>query len=353
MDTVTHLVAGALTPLAFKNAPKSRWLIPFGILCGELPDLDVLAGSSPEALLVVHRGITHALAVQPFSALLMALLFHRVLKQGDASGRWTFAKTWQVAFMALLIHLFLDCMTTFGTRIFLPFSAYRVAIPAMYIIDPVLTLPVLLLLVILLRRGGSAAPAEKRVGLAGKGLAWMLCYPFLALAVGLAAQHALSGRHADPGAPHGVCRVMLTPEPLAPLYWKIIAETEDRYFMGGVFLPGLGGEIAFIPYLRADRELWLRLRREQPLFAVYADFVSFPVQRTEQRADGTTLVEFRDLRYEPTLPGLMKALGRSDGLFLMQAALDREGGLLEYRFLRRGKLADTAWEKALPKREGV
>jgi hypothetical protein len=200
----------------------------------------------------------------------------------------------------------------------------------------------------MLRRGGSGYPAANRTRLARRGLAWTFCYPFLGLALCLATQNALSARYVDMTKPGGIRRIVLTPEPLAPLYWKVVAQTEKQYLMSSVFLPSKGKELSFRSYTRAEPELWQRLQREQPLFAVYADFVSFPVQRTEKREDGNTFVEYRDLRYEATLPALMKAVGRDDGLFLMQAVLGPGETLLQYRFLKRGKLTDTPWEKPLP-----
>ncbi len=342
MDSVTHLVAGALTPLAFKNAPKARLMTVFGILCGELPDIDILAGKSPEVLMNVHRGITHALALQPVFALVMALLFHAALKKRDAAGTWTFAKTWSVAFTALLIHLFLDCMTTFGTQIFLPFSSYRVALPAMYIVDLALTLPLLAVWIILLRRGRGRHTARA-------ALAWLVCYPLLCLGLNYGLAAHLSSRYAAPGNPYGITRLELSPEPFSPLNWKVVAETPSRYRMARYFLPHAGRALEFTEYDRPDPRRWAELQREAPLFALYGKFASYPVCSEGKETDGDTVITFRDVRYEATLPKLMAALGRRDGLFLMQAKLHPDGSLAACRFLRRGREADeTPWRVCRP-----
>ncbi len=346
MDSVTHLVAGALTPLAFKNAPKARLMTVFGILCGELPDIDILAGRSPEVILSFHRGITHALVLQPVFALVMALLFHWALKKRDVTGNWTFGKTWAVALTALCIHLFLDCMTTFGTQIFLPFSAYRVALPAIYIIDLALTLPLIIVWVTALRRGRARRMARG-------ALAWAVCYPLLCLGLNYGLAAHLNARYAAPGNPGGITRLQLSPEPFSPLNWKVVAETKatpghpgGQYLMARYFLPHAGGPLAFTAYDRPDPVLWARLRREAPLFAMYADFVSFPAVTAQHEANGDSLLTFRDVRYEATLPGLMAAVGRKDGLFLMQAELRPNGALAAYRFLHRGReAADTPWRR--------
>lgn len=337
MDTFTHLVAGALTPLAFKNAPKTRALTVFGIVCGQFPDIDVIAGSNAEAFLSIHRGYTHALALQPIFALGLALVFHRLLKKGDANGTWSFGKTWSVALLALLIHIFLDCMTTFGTQIFLPFSDMRVALPAMYIVDLLLTLPLLAVWIFILRRGGSGAPERARVFPARSALAWLLCYPLMALAL----NHALAARlemiYAARGNPLGITRVELSPEPFAPLNWKVVGIAPDKYHMARLFLPRAGSELVFTAHDRVTSPLWEKLQQEEPLFSVYAKFVTYPLQTVSAESGGNATYTFRDMRYEATLPKLMAAVGRTDGLFLMQAKLTAAGELVAYRFLKRGR----------------
>jgi inner membrane protein len=132
-------------------------------------------------------------------ALILALIFHRLLKKGDANNTWTFAKTWAVGLLALYIHLFLDCMTTFGTQIFLPVSNYRVALPAIYIIDLAMTLPLFSSWICILRRGGSKAPAARRTPIARGSLAWLFAYPLFALCLNYTAAHALEKRYATAG----------------------------------------------------------------------------------------------------------------------------------------------------------
>ena len=76
MDTLTHCVAGGLTPLLFKRAPKRTALIWFGIAAGELPDIDFFFGSgTPEGLMLIHRGLTHSLFLQPFLTLALVVPF--------------------------------------------------------------------------------------------------------------------------------------------------------------------------------------------------------------------------------------------------------------------------------------
>lgn len=233
MDSLTHLVAGALTPLAFRHTPKRAAVVAFGMIAGSLPDIDVLFGGSPEALLSLHRGVTHAFFWQPLFVLILVLPFYFWLRRHPlpfrrpgagqaglagspgptdragladraeladraAPGGFTFGRIYVVALAATCIHIYLDCMTTFGTQALLPFSARRVALPAMFIVDLLLTVPLIILLVAALRQPPEAAPAlsgksaeavqspvysARARRLARFGLAWALLYPLASLGV--------------------------------------------------------------------------------------------------------------------------------------------------------------------------
>lgn len=348
MDSVTHLVAGALTPMACKSAPQTKTMILFGILCAQLPDIDIIAGKSPEALMSLHRGITHALVAQPVFALVMALLFHALIKKSDPGSGWTFAKTWLLALFCLLTHLFLDSMTTFGTQIFLPFSDMRVALPAMYIIDLLLTLPLLAALLILLRRGVRRMPPLSRVRLARGALLWLFCYPLAALALNHALAANLEERYARKGNDLGITGVELSPEPFSPLNWKVVGIAPDAYYMGRYLLTRPGEDLAFTKYNRVDPGLWNKLRADVPVFSLFSDFATYPYQTERPTGDGKRLITFADLRYEATMPGLMEAVGRGDGIFLMQAKTGTNGAPVAWRFLFRGRDAATQPWTVLP-----
>lgn len=348
MDSLTHLLAGAATPLVFRNAPKSRLLIPFGIICGEFPDIDILAGSSAEAFLSIHRGITHALITQPFSALLLAFLFHGALKKKDAAGSWTFGKTWLLALLALLIHVYLDCMTTFGTQIFLPFSTFRAAVPGMFIVDPLFTIPLAGIVITLLVRGGSKTPPYRRMPLARTALAWVLVYPLLSFGVGQAAAAHLSGRYAAEKSALDVRRVHLTPQPFTPVVWKFVAVAGDeRYIMGSFSILRPGDVAGVREFPRMDARLWADLQASVPLARMYADFASFPTGTFRAPAKGDPeserILVVRDLRYESTW-GSLPGLSGDGSMFLFEVCLDPDNRPLAWRFLRQsGDRPVTPW----------
>lgn len=382
MDSLTHLVAGALTPLAFPNTPKRAAVLGFGIAVGELPDIDVLFGISPEALLVLHRGITHSLVWQPVMVLIAVIPFF-IWMQGKAPRRLAaerdteicprpgaqnspgFLTMYFMALFAVFTHIYLDCMTTFGTQILLPFSPARVGLPAMFIVDLLLTIPALILLVrawrqkadICLVPAGAGLPPAKGSAdgfafVSGKsrhfariGLAWILLYPLAALGINYTATAYLEKND------QGGKRTLLT-EPFSPLLWKSLVDEGDSYSMSTLNLLNPGKDCATERFSKPDAGLYARLKEQLPLFGQFEQFCSFMVQMERspspyaRAGHGEKVKEyaFVDMRYlmSPDSPALW--IGRTDPNFVLEARVNEDGSLLAYRFLQRGKDADSkAW----------
>ncbi|MGE9984698.1 metal-dependent hydrolase [Desulfovibrio sp. SGI.169] len=209
MDPVTHAASGAVAMLALPSRPASRWAVPLAALAAASPDLDILFASTPLQFLLLHRGITHSLAGVPALGLLLALCC-RPLWRASTPERWSFGKVWLLACAMLLLHIWLDAVTTYGTMIFLPFSHERVRLNGVFILDPLLTLP-LLWAVWRWRRG------RARMLLA---LAWVFLYP--ALGVGLNAWHAAQTEARLRAEHRQVSRLTVLPDAFAPFFWRAL-----------------------------------------------------------------------------------------------------------------------------------
>lgn len=400
MDSLTHLAAGALTPLLFRKTPRRAAVIAFGIAAGQLPDMDVFFGSGTEALLALHRGITHALAWQPVQILVVVIPFYiwlycrrarvfplpapagpRPAGGGPAffagtqgMGGFTFGRMCLIALLIAFTHIYLDCMTMFGTMALLPFSPVRVAAPAMFIIDPLLSVPLLILLVLALRRspdiippaagaasGFAFVPAGARK-LARVGLAWVVLYPLLCLGVNaaataalgpsLAAESALSSTQvpARPGS-----RLRLLTEPFSPFVWKAVVDDGETYRMSTLFLfkasDAQSGRPEYV-FAKPDPNLYASLERRHPLFGLFREFAPLMVQTRRPAGpsvqsgyqDAVTEYGFADLRYIASPRSPARWAGRSDPMFILEARVNSSGDLLAYRFLKRGNEAEeTPW----------
>ncbi len=199
--------------LALPRRPAVRWCLPFFAACACLPDLDILLCTTPRLFIGLHRGISHALLLTPLLAFAWALLA-RPLWRPSTRDHLSLGRLWAAFWVCLLIHLWLDCVTTFGTRIFLPFSDLRVRLNAVFIVDPLFTAPMLVL--------GLWAWLSKRLRrrLACIGLVWIACWPCLCMGLSQFNAGALESDLSRDG--QTVSHMTLLPDFFTPFYWRAL-----------------------------------------------------------------------------------------------------------------------------------
>lgn len=221
MDPLSQGVLGASLPQAVAKSKELRWAAGLGFLAGLLPDIDVLIQSSEDSLLFLeyHRQFTHSLIFIPIGGLIVAGALYAVYK-----GKLSFKKAYLYSTLGYATHGVLDTCTTYGTQLFWPFSNMRLAWNFISIIDPLLTFPLLFFVIAsVLRR--SWTPAR-----------WGLLWFFLYMGLG-ALQHrrAVNVAHelaAERG--HATLRVDAKPSFGNIVLWKLVYETEDRFYVDAV-----------------------------------------------------------------------------------------------------------------------
>jgi len=145
MDSLTQIVLGAAVGEACLGKKVGNKALLWGGIAGTIPDLDVLfTFGDPIREIVVHRGFSHSIL---FAVLIAPLLGWLVMKLYAGRGRpeanfqqWSWFFFWSV-----FTHPLLDCLTTYGTQLFYPFSDHRVSISSVFVVDPLYTLPFLIL----------------------------------------------------------------------------------------------------------------------------------------------------------------------------------------------------------------
>jgi inner membrane protein len=110
-----------------------------------------------------HRGFTHALAFVPIGAALVAAVW-LASREWREGGRWL--ALWAAAGISYLSHVLLDAATSYGTRLFWPFSDHRAGWDWIAIVDPAFTVPLLVGVAVALTRR-RARPAFIGLGIAG------------------------------------------------------------------------------------------------------------------------------------------------------------------------------------------
>jgi len=163
-----------------------------------------------------------------------------------------------LVWLSLIAHPLLDAFTVYGTQLWLPFSDYPVGIGSVFIIDPLVTVPMI---------AGLIAWLWWRQSAPERGMRWIrggLIASTLYLGWTVAAQMHVEGevRRSIAATPLENRRVLVTPAPLNSLLWRVIVMDDDAYHEG---FRSLFDADARVPLLRhaSDPKLLDSLRDER------------------------------------------------------------------------------------------
>ena len=223
MDPLTQGVLGASLPQSFADRRLAASAALLGFFAGMAADLDVLIRSDTDPLLFLefHRQFTHSLVFIPIGGLVCGLLLHALF--GRRRGL-RFTQSWLFCTLGYATHALLDACTTYGTMLLWPFSQQRFAWNTISIIDPLFTLPLL--------AGVLMSARSKRRIFVRMALAWACVYMTLGLVqrnTAIEMGYALAEERG-----HLPLRLEAKPSFANILVWKIVYETDQRYFVDAV-----------------------------------------------------------------------------------------------------------------------
>jgi len=225
MDSFTHLFVGGAIAAAIAPPQHRRAALLAGAALNSLPDLDVLPlllSDDPVVRMTWHRGATHSLLVLPVVAwALWAFYKGRNGRVAEAPRRWFW-----VFMLTLLAHPLLDAFTVYGTQLLWPLPLPPAMWSSLFIIDPALTLPLLLACVV-------AWFARERL-LAQRALVCGLALAVAYLGWSLLAK-TLVEREADRAlASLGLQHAprFSVPMPFNTLLWRVVAMTPEGFVEG-------------------------------------------------------------------------------------------------------------------------
>jgi len=292
MDSVTQIALGTAVGEAVAGRDAGNKAPLWGAFFGLLPDLDVLANpflTEIEAL-TFHRSLSHSLLFIAGVTLVAGYGLRRLHADREASAqRWAL-----LVAVVLLTHLGLDCLTTYGTQIFWPFSHEPVIYGTIFIIDPLYTVPLLLGLGLSFRwtPGTSARRWANTVGLVLSSV-----YLLLTVANKQYINHVFATA-LEQEVPN-YKRVFTAPTPFNNLLWQGIAETDEGFYVGQYSLLDSDRNIDF-RYVPKQHEL-LGPNADDPIVQRLRRF-SRGYFIVRQAAGGDLLVH--DLRFGRTDVGL-------------------------------------------------
>lgn len=157
MDSITQIVLGAAVGEVILGKRIGNKGMLLGAIAGTIPDLDVLTSlfnEDPIFRLRMHRAYSHSMFTHFLLALPLAWLSQKWIMGRETKNSpkipLGFSRWYWFWFLGLFTHAVLDCFTTYGTRLFLPFTDYQVAFNNISVVDPLYTLPFMFILIVCL-----------------------------------------------------------------------------------------------------------------------------------------------------------------------------------------------------------
>ncbi len=222
MDSVTQFALGASIAGAMLGPRVGAKALLIGGIVGTLPDLDsFIPLSDPIDNMTYHRGFSHSVFVQTLVSPLVAFAIGKFVPATWEDKKRLFLTVWII----LITHSLLDSLTTYGTQIFWPLNVGPpIALPAIFIIDPVYTLMLL---------AGMAAIFFGRKT-KGKGLRAnrvLLAASCAYLTMGLAGNAFVSSRAAASPQFQDM-RIHVQPTPFNLLVWQVTGVSDNKLATG-------------------------------------------------------------------------------------------------------------------------
>jgi inner membrane protein len=130
-------------------------------------------------------------------------------------------------FLALSTHFILDCFTSFGTQVFLPFSDYRVAFNTIAVVDPIYTVPFLICVITAstINRKNKARAVINYLGICLSS-AYLLFTVYNKARVDRIWENAIEHRNLD------VNRMRTSPVIFNNALWNCVAEGDSVFYAG-------------------------------------------------------------------------------------------------------------------------
>jgi len=290
MDSLTQMVLGAAVGQAVLGKKIGNRAVLWGAIAGTIPDLDVIPGYFMDEITALgfHRGFSHSLFFVAIGSLFFAYFSYRfylslwydsvyvkwwntlisggLLAAGSililtsstnlyaiitgiillSSGLWlwvgmyrnyisqtiqlhapAYTEWYILYFLGFLTHTLLDCFTTYGTQLYLPFSDARVAWNSIAVVDPLYTIPFLLFLI-------ASMVVKKDQKLRSRlNYAGIIVSTFY-LALTVFNKFSVENHMTDQleRADINYHRLMTTPTIFNNLLWYGVAETDDGFYTG-------------------------------------------------------------------------------------------------------------------------
>lgn len=222
MDSITHTILGVCLGevIAGRQLGKKTWVL--GAIAANIPDLDVISKfwlTEAEALLA-HRGFTHSILFVVLGTVALALICKKIFPLWEM----TYPRWLTLIGSGMVTHILLDALTAYGTGWYEPFDHSRVSFNALFIIDPLLALPLLAgaIAILVLRKD-----QEKRMRWAKRSLWIGTVYLLLVVLNAFYVNSVIKKNIREQNL--SADDFVATPTPFNSLLWYVIVKDSARY----------------------------------------------------------------------------------------------------------------------------
>lgn len=242
MDWITQLLLGALIGELILGRRLGNRALAWGGFLGVLPDLDVLFYPFLDTArcLAWHRGPSHSLLIMGLGAYGIARGLEKIWKHDQI----TRIEAGRLVLTVWAVHLFADCLTVKGAAVLWPFYRQRIAFDGLHSVDYLFVLPLVTALLWILvspkqsstkkTRSKKAKPnaiaMSKRRKICLWGLGLGAGYSFFALGMKTLAASGFEADLLRRGTTYQ--RIMESPIPHNPLFWRAIVDRDDEFWVG-------------------------------------------------------------------------------------------------------------------------
>jgi inner membrane protein len=285
MDNITHTLTGAIASKTGPERHHTRLLFWIMVVSANLPDIDFVLQFFGDRIFYMehHRGLSHSFVFAPFFAAFVAGIIKLTVKGLQ------FRLVFTYVLLGIVIHIFFDLITSFGTMIFYPLTETRYTLDLIFIIDPWLTGSMVLLLVI----GRTFRHHRKKV--VWGGLAFIALYFALAV-VNREVVRSKAGEYFT-GLGIEYERMIVLPQPFAITNWMVAVETDEAAYQLFTTSFQKTGNYEVLEYPLIEPNQYIYAARNTDEVDFFKWFARMPVYDYYKDENGKHVVEYYDLQF--------------------------------------------------------
>jgi len=320
MDNITHTLTGAIASKSGPERHHSRLIFWILIVTVNLPDIDFIIQFFGDRIMYMehHRGLSHSILFAPFFAAFVAYILKLTVK--GLEFRLVFTYT----LVGIVLHIFFDLITSFGTMIFYPITDARYTLDLIFIIDPWLTGSLIVFLIL------GRKFKRKRQTIMWGAIAFVAVYFVLAFVNREIVRSKVDEYFTGKGIEYN--RMIVLPQPFAITNWMVGVETDDAAYQIFTNTFQSHDDYYVLDYPLIEPNEFINAARQTDEVEFFTWFARMPVYDYFRDDDGKHIVEYYDLQFIFN-PGLAERFNTTaESPFVLRLTFDDDANLIQTKF---------------------